>query len=157
MAEENGVTTYGIGTSGALGGDGRASSFDRGDVRVLVSGGSTEANFELACDLVRAGRLLEIRERLIDDLRAQLDKAKSEVRKQNRRPVKLMGTGYVRFATDGLWVLNRKERGFGEFGYRYESWDEMFRDLDVRITEHGTDEHGAWWAVDNFPSRPNAT
>lgn len=65
-----------------------------------------------------------------------------------KKPARLLGTGYVRFADGKPVLLNRRERGFGEFGVTCDSWDQLFREFDVRITAHGVDEHGPWWAAE---------
>lgn len=67
------------------------------------------------------------------------------------RPTRVLGTGYVRFADGKVWLLNNRERGFGEFGFEFASWDAMFRAFDVQITGHGVDEHGPWWSAENMP------
>lgn len=80
------------------------------------------------------------------DLRKQLAEAKRQI--PPKTPARLLGTGYVRFADGKPVLLNRRERGFGEFGFTCESWDQLFREFDVRITAHGVDEHGPWWAAE---------
>lgn len=64
-------------------------------------------------------------------------------------PARIMSTGTVRFMNGELWLLNRRESGWSSFGIRVGSWDELFRRFNVAVTDHGTDEHGAWWSVEN--------
>lgn len=143
------VHTYGVANSG-----GRASQFTAGDLIVLVrgSGGDlTEEAFNFACELARARSVLATEQDRSAQLMVDLAAAKAKI--PPKRGASLMGRGYVRFdSTGGLWALHNRERGFGEFGFRFEGWDELFRASNVRVTEHGTDEHGAWWAVENFPA-----
>jgi len=80
------------------------------------------------------------------DLRKRLAQALNQI--PPKRPARMLGTGYVRFADGKPVLLNRRERGFGEFGFTCESWDQLFREFDVRITDHGVDEHGPWWAAE---------
>jgi len=62
---------------------------------------------------------------------------------------KLFATGYVRQLGPKLWLLNRLDRGFGEFGYEFDGWDGLFRRFDVQVTGTGTDKHGMWWSVES--------
>jgi hypothetical protein len=55
----------------------------------------------------------------------------------------------VRFADGKVWVLGSREKGFGAFGYWFDSWDQLFRTFDVVVTGHGVDEHGPWWSAEN--------
>lgn len=143
------VRTYGV-PSGA---GARASTFDVGELHVLVNGGSgeegTEAAFALACCLASA-TLVQTEDRAtIDRLERELAAAKARI--PPARPARLMGRGYVRFTGAGeLWVLGGREKGWGHFGYRCESWDDLFRRYNVRVVEAGEDEHGPWWAVENM-------
>lgn len=86
------------------------------------------------------------------DLRRQLAEAKRQI--PPKRPARMLGRGYVRFVDGKPILLNRRERGLGEFGYTCDSWDELFRMFAVYITEHGVDEHGPWWAADPLPTPP---
>lgn len=61
----------------------------------------------------------------------------------------LLGPGYVRFRGRDIWVLGSREKGWAAFGYRFASWDSLFRTWRVVVTDHGIDEHGAWWKVEN--------
>lgn len=121
------VVTYGM----SSGSSGRASAFDLDGMRVLVSGDDTKKIRALAEELAASRETL-----------AAVDKGTADVR--------LLGVGCVRFQGSDLWLLNGRERGFAHFGFRLRSWDELFRRWNVRVTEHGADEHGAWWAVESF-------
>lgn len=60
-------------------------------------------------------------------------------------PQRLIGPGCVRFRGAELWLLNKREGGWAAWGVRCVGWDDLFRRYAVTITEHGTDEHGAYW------------
>jgi hypothetical protein len=62
-------------------------------------------------------------------------------------PPRLLGVGCVRFRGDELWLLSRRDRGWGEFGIPIGSWDDLFRRYNVRVTAHGVDAHGLWFEV----------
>lgn len=88
------------------------------------------------------------RRRLATVLRDTIADLRGKITEQKAEPARIMGEGCVRFSTTGeLWILNRREGGFSSFGFRCESWDELFRRFDVRVTSSGTDEHGAYWTV----------
>ena len=56
--------------------------------------------------------------------------------------------GVVREFTDGsVWILNRRDKGWGEFGYRYNNWAEFVQNENVVIGERKIDEHGAYFEV----------
>lgn len=84
----------------------------------------------------------------VGKMMAELAKARALVPPE--KPVRLLGTGYVRLAGGKVWLLGSREKGFGAFGYSFDSWDQLFRDFNVQITGHGEDEHGPWWSVENF-------
>jgi len=149
------VRTFGV----PSGGGGRMSQFDTEEgLRVSVQGSdaeSTEPAFELACALARSAVALAAKDQTIGekdatiaDLRAQLAVAKTKI--APARGAQLFGTGYVRFTSTGeLWCLGKRETGWSAFGFRFNDWDELFRRFNVRVTGHGTDEHGEWWSVEN--------
>ncbi len=64
-------------------------------------------------------------------------------------PVRLLGPGVVRFRGRELWLMNREGDGWASFGVRVESWDDLFRRYDVRVTGHGRDEAGEFWRVES--------
>lgn len=143
------VHTYGVANSGS-----RASQFTAGDLIVLVRGRGgdlTEEAFNFACELARARSVLATEQDRSAQLMVDLAAAKAKI--PPKRGASLMGRGYVRFVSGALWVLNNRERGLGEFGFRFPGWDELFRTYNVCVVEHGTDEHGEWWAVENFPAQ----
>jgi len=126
------------------------SAFDIDGLRVTVTpsvgGDLNEAAFELACRLSTHDRRVAELEAEVTHLKAERDALKAEIKPP--KPSRLLGTGYVRFCGKRMWLLNRRDRGFGEFGYWFESWDELFRHFDVRVVDHGQDEHGPWWSVE---------
>ena len=138
--------------------DGRRDAFFdvAGRVRVKcepLCGTENEEALLVARDLANQVKALAERDAYIDRLRKQVELLSRELRVANGRilpaaPVRLLGTGFVRFRDGQPWLLSRRERGWAEFGVRCESWDDLFRRYDVRVTEHGTDEHGPWWKVD---------
>lgn len=141
MGQEIGaVTVYGASPS-----RGRAAGFAAHGVRVLVTPDGPEQNeaaFETACRMSRAAVEVE-------RLTGEVEHWKGRVRVQDAPPTRIMGTGYVRHDGTHVWLLSRRERGFGAFGFRLDSWDELFRHWGVRVTGHGEDEHGPWWSVEN--------
>jgi hypothetical protein len=121
------------------------------------------AEAELEAKLLDLARMADAcNDRLRLEIREGLERLQTEIAKLRAQvtpppPSMLLGRGYVRFARDGsLWALNRRERCFGEFGWRFTSWDELFRRLDVKVVEHGGDEHGPWWAIEPTPRRGGA-
>jgi hypothetical protein len=61
-------------------------------------------------------------------------------------------TGCVRFCGTELWLLNRREGGWSAWGVLCDGWDDLFRRFAVTITEHSTNEYGAYWiAVPESP------
>ena len=63
-------------------------------------------------------------------------------------PARMAGTACVRFDEQGrLWLLNRGDRGWAEFGIRLDGWDDLFRRYAVRVTSHGIDQHGTYWII----------
>jgi len=134
-------------------GDGRRNSgYRTADNRfsVLVTpsdGADNEAGFDLATRL-------SVSDAVAERLRDEATSLRGKIVAQKAEPARIMGKGCVRFTTTGeLWILNRREGGFASFGFRCDSWDELFRRWDVRVTEHGTDEHGAYWTVESMRRR----
>lgn len=84
----------------------------------------------------------------------ELAKARAKIRDleqhiQPKNPVRLLGPGFVRWDGQGqMWLLNNRERGFGEWGVMLDDWDELFRRYSVRVTGAGADEHGSWVQVE---------
>lgn len=70
------------------------------------------------------------------------------------KPVRLLGVGTVRFDDKGrLYLMNKRESGWGSFALWIDGWDDLFRRYNVKVTGHGVDEAGAWWSVENYDSR----
>lgn len=88
---------------------------------------------------------LKLAQAMYTGANAALGEALSQI--PPKRPARMLGDGCVRFLDGRLFLLNRRERGFGEFGVECDDWDDLFRRFNVKITEHGTDEHGAWWTA----------
>ncbi len=155
------VVTYGSG----------AAEFATGDFRVSVRHanddkhpGATEyaaqladhataitvANFRVAAFLNENTAL----RRTVEDLEGKVASLRAQVRElKGETPTTLMGPGTVRFTRAGdLWILNKRETGWASFGFRLDGWDELFRRFKVVVTEHGVDEHGAYWVVSNVRS-----
>lgn len=115
------ITQFGAGPNQA-----RAYSFRVDGVEVLVRPGDPEDN----------DRAFAIAGELADFL--------------SPRRTRLLGRGCVRFDERGrIWALSNREKGWSAFGYQFDSWDELFRRFDVRVTDHGTDEWGAWWVIES--------
>lgn len=138
----------------------RNVGFTRDGLSVLVSPTHEEQN-ERAEELARLlAQEIEGLARLADRIAAAEARAEKSERDHLRtlakvppaRPARLMGPGFVRFdPTHGVpWLLGQREKGWASFGVMLDSWDDLFRRYDVRVTEHGTDEHGAWWRVENI-------
>jgi len=124
----------------------RTSSYHTADHRFEVAvhpseAADNEAAFALATRLAVSEAEAEVAQQIIADLRSRIVEQKAE-------PARLMGEGCVRFTSTGeLWILNRRDGGFASFGFRCDSWDDLFRRYDVRVTGTGTDEHGMYWTV----------
>lgn len=136
----------------------RNVGFERNGLSVLVSPTHEEQN-EQAEELARLlAQESDAIARLADRIAAAEARATTAERARAEmaakvppaRPARLMGPGFVRFdPTHGVpWLLSKREKGWASFGVRLDSWDDLFRRYDVRVTEHGTDEHGPWWRVE---------
>ena len=65
-------------------------------------------------------------------------------------PNRLLRPTVARFDGNGkIWLLNTREKGWSAFGFVFDSWDRLLREWDVKVTGHGADEFGEWWAVEN--------
>ena len=149
--------TPAVTTFGAAGEGGRLSSFAWRGLQVTVrdvSEQTTERAFEHASRLARAPRDLREMRATIERLRDELLVERAKVRVSEAAPARLLGVGCVRFRGPGLWLLNRQAEGWAAFGIRLDGWDELFRRFNVRVVDHGTDECGPWWAVDNCKPSP---
>lgn len=135
-------------TAFAQKGDGRRNrSFEIDGCTVLVTPGN--ATDEEAAAVTE--RLADLDEQLLlaraayTGANAALGVALSQI--PPKRPARMLGPGCVRFLNGRLFLLNRRERGFGEFGVECDGWDDLFRRFDLKVTTHGEDKHGAWWEV----------
>lgn len=81
------------------------------------------------------------------ELRAKVDALKAQV--PPKAPARLMGPGCVRMRDGVVWLLGHRSKGWAAWGMRCDGWDDLFRRFNVIVTSHGTDEHGAWWQVEN--------
>lgn len=91
--------------------------------------------------LLRAEKLLELQAAETRSVRAKLPPEK---------PARLFGHGFVRFDSAGqIWILSRREDGWASFGVMCDGWDDVFRRYDVKVTSHGVDKDGPWWAVES--------
>lgn len=107
----------------------------------LVRGGLSKALLPPSEASVSASETLE-------QQRLELERTRALV--PPKAPLRIFGRGFVRFDADkSLWLLGKREAGWSAFGFRLDSWDDLFRRYDVRVVECGADEHGSWWAVEN--------
>lgn len=143
--EVSGVTTFGTSGIGT-----RMSSFDHDGIRVSVQPVLHEDNekaFDLACALSRAwSTIFDLRAKIADQATViELMRAKMP----SHPPARLLGRGCVRFRDGHLYLLNKREGGWAEFAVACVSWDDLFRRYNVAVVEHGSDEFGPWWEVEN--------
>lgn len=82
----------------------------------------------------------------IEDLKSKIASLRDQI--PPARHPRLMGEGCVRFDSRGIWLLGHREKGWASFGVRFDSWDDLFREFNCRVTSHGEDEHGAYWVVE---------
>lgn len=81
-----------------------------------------------------------------ESLRAEVQRLRAEV--PPRKPVRLLGPGCVRFRDGELWLLNKRETGWGSFGLQLTGWDDLFRRFNAVVVGHGSDAFGEFWTVD---------
>ena len=137
----------------------RAAGFDLEEgISVLVSPRDEDKNSSaeewarlLAKDATACAALVA---RALDaDERAEVaarEKAAMAAKVPPTRPARVLAAGYVRFdERGGIWLMGKRETGWSAFGVRCDSWDDLFRRYDVRVTGHGTDDTGLWWRVEN--------
>lgn len=150
------ATTPEITTWAERPGGGRARSFSVRGCEILVTSddGRDAEGAHLALELAAAAVGITAR---WDALVAERDAAvrRSEAAERLARaaeqrvpppaPQRLIGPACVRFRGAELWLLNKREGGWASWGVRCDGWDDLFRRYAVTITEHGTDEHGAYW------------
>jgi len=125
-------------------------------VTVIVRANSRGTDEEAAITAtVLAGieEAIEGAQKAVASMAAELKKTQAML--PPKRPTRLLGTGYIRTTPSGeIWLLGSREKGWGAFGYGFDSWDTLFRAFDVRIVEVGTDEHGPWWRAENTGVTP---
>lgn len=147
------VTQFGPSGNGT-----RLCAFDLAGLRLTVTPSDPVANdaaLAWANDLSRLGETLIAERARADALARDLEAARAAL--PPTQPAQLLGPGFVRFCGEEMWLLNRRGRGFGEFGLLIVGgWDDLFRRFNVRVTDHGADQHGPWWQVDNVRSAPRA-
>lgn len=150
------ITRYAVNPNGT-----RNRSFDIGTTRVLVSGEDDDAIARVAGDLAETARALSRMEEQLKLAGARCAELQAEIDRQcklnaqlsadlpPKRPAQILAPGYVRVdpVTSKLWLLSGREKGWGAFGVIVHDWDDLFRRFNVRVTEHGIDETGAWWEV----------
>lgn len=120
----------------------------------LIDADARIAEIEARCEVrvASAEREAKTERTLAQQAIAERDEARSKVPAVKRR---LFGEGTVRFDEYGkLWLMDKREQGWGSFGLHFDSWDELFRQFDVRVTRHGSDDAGPWWAVVSMGEKP---
>jgi len=69
----------------------------------------------------------------------------------NQQRVSYVGSaliGVIREAEDGsVWILNRRDKGWGEFGYRYNNWADFVQHENVLVGNRKIDEHGFYFEI----------
>lgn len=146
------IHVYMRGANGA-----RNVGFEADGVKILISPDGEEHN-DRAMELARAfsatAEALSCASERVRRAEEDRDKARRDAsdaisRLPPAKPARLFGPGTVRFGESGaLWLLSKREAGWASFGVLLDSWDDLFRRYDVRVTRHGEDEHGPWWEVD---------
>lgn len=62
--------------------------------------------------------------------------------------MKLFGPGVVRVERNGtFWMMNHKSKGWGSYGYPYQTLGELLSRWDVKVLGEGKDEHGIYFDV----------
>lgn len=65
-----------------------------------------------------------------------------------KRASVLSDVGCIRVQEDGCpWLLNKRENGWGSFGYEYPSWAALMDAWDIAVGAPAADEHGTYWPV----------
>lgn len=160
MMTSDDVKQYGRQANGA-----RTARFyvqgDSGEVQVQVLHHSEDMNervLEVARAMADAAAMLERAERAEKALarverlleRQEAETRSARARLPPARPARLFGPGFVRFDSAGqIWILSRREDGWASFGVMCDGWDDLFRRYDVKVTSHGVDKDGPWWAVES--------
>lgn len=160
MAKDIEITAY------ADCGNGRNRSFKVRGVTVLITPAGAdddETAAEIARQLAASAGGIERRyltlEKRIAQQTARAEAAEEEMVTLRalvppKSPPRLTGPGCVRFNGTEMWLLNKRETGWSSWGVMVADWDDLFRRYNVRVTGHGTDEHGPWFEVSNIPAAP---
>ena len=119
---------------------GRQRSFDVDGIRVLVGAHEDDERGKALAEFLAAAPSV------VESLRAEVQRLRAEV--PPRKPVRLLGPGCVRFRDGELWLLNKRETGWGSFGLQLAGWDDLFRRFNAVVIEHGSDAFGEFWTVD---------
>jgi len=156
------MTTIEISRYGADANQARACGFDAAPgVSVLVRPTTCDRNADalriaerLAGSAVRlasdAAELALMRDR-VASLEAEVAAARAKI--PPKKPIRLFGPGRVRFDQRGrLWLLD-PAKGWSGTGFMLDGWDDLFRRFAVRVTHHGADADGPFWAVENAEER----
>jgi hypothetical protein len=125
------------------------------DVEVQVSHYSADRNdavLQVAKDISNAGALLERLHKTEKLLRQQEEETRlARAKVPPAQPMRLLDVGTVRFDESGrLWVMNKRESGWASFGICLDDWDNLFRQFNVKVTGHGVDGNGPWWAIESM-------
>ena len=149
------VRQYGANQNGARTARFYVKADDGLDVEVQVSHHDADRNavvLRVAKDISNAGALLEKlhkTEKLLALQVAETRLARAKI--PPARPARLLDVGTVRFDESGrLWLMNKREGGWSSFGVCLDDWDNLFRQYNVKVTGHGTDATGPWWAVESI-------
>ena len=157
------VTQYGAGTNGE-----RSCGFSASPgIAVLVKPMTKHDNAEamrtarrLAGQAAQADedaarlRKLETEANVMAATIARLERELIAVRAKipPKQPARLLGPARARFDERGrLWLLD-PAKGWAGMGFMLDGWDDLFRNYAVRITHHGADAEGPFWAVENNPT-----
>lgn len=130
-----------------------------GAVNVLLDGGTEHDRRQLAAELLERGGAIAEMDKVLQELEKRLQaerKAHNETRAKvpPASPRNLFGAGIIRTDHDGLpWLMNKLEpgEGWGALGIRFDSWDDLFRHVNVRIVAGFVDEHGPFFRFENGP------
>lgn len=120
-----------------------------GGFSALVMSVSSEGEEAAVHYLADAPALILSLRRRIEDLEKMLVDAQYKLPPE--KPAAIIGVGCIREgsrARDGnpsLYLLNRSEGGWSNFGVRVDGWDDLFRRWDIRVGAPQTDETGQWW------------
>lgn len=138
------------------------------EIRALAARLAGDAVTIAALDAAHAAEVSELRRQTIEADGARHNASLAAVvalaKIPPKKPARLFERGIVRFTEQGskhgvLWLLDHKTltKGWGAFGILLAGWDDLFRHYAVRVTDHGVDEWGCWWQVENNPEERTCT